>query len=220
MIEWINCKACYFASRQNGLLSVTISNMMMKKTILAYSLMMLLNTLQPAVAAGSADFIPASAGDTIAGMEFPDRDYTIEGRVITIWEDSFLMDDGTGKVIVTIAPHKTYDLKLHGQDVVQVSGRMVGKNFKPLVLSRPHREPINFSEPVYHETAAGMKEIISNTERYRFTPPATDKQTTDIKADSSAVSQDNTSSSPLLPTDSATAGSGSSTLPPPANTAQ
>jgi len=114
---------------------------------------------------------PAMA-DTIAGMRATDRDYTIEGDVVTVWETTFLMNDGTGQVIVDIQPHTTHELGIAGRGYVQVSGRKVGNVFKPLVLSKPDGTNIMFtgSDSL---PALPMDEVMRNTNRHRFNPPVT-----------------------------------------------
>ncbi len=117
---------------------------------------------------------PAMA-DTVAAMKAapPDaatRDYTFEGDIVTIWEDSFLFNDSTGQVVVDIRPHTTSELKLAGRDYVLISGHMDGAVFKPMVISKADGTSVTFNgtaalPPLSPET------VTRNTERYRFTPP-------------------------------------------------
>ena len=117
---------------------------------------------------------PAHA-DLISQIKPDGQDYVLEGSVVTIWEDSFLLNDGSGQLIVDIRPYTTYNLGLAGQDYVQVTGHLDDqRNLKPLVLTRAGvRSPVMFSGT---DTLPPLpaREVMENTRRYskvaRFAP--------------------------------------------------
>ena len=64
-----------------------------------------------------------------------DRDFTIEGMVTTVWDHTFLLKDGSGEVVVDVAPHTSSELGLSGGMSVQVVGKMSGALFAPMIIS-------------------------------------------------------------------------------------
>lgn len=115
-------------------------------------------------------FLPASAmaADSVANMKHdPSRDYTVEGDVVTVWEDTFLLDDGTGQVIVNVAPRKNHDIGIGPRDYVQVSGRMAGNQMNPLTIVESGHEPVLFTGTSTMEEIP-LAEVMRNTARYRM----------------------------------------------------
>ena len=115
-------------------------------------------------------FLPASAmaADSVAHMKHdPSRDYTVEGDVVTVWEDTFLLDDGTGQVIVSVAPRKNHDIGIGPRDYVQVSGHMDGTQMKPLTIVESGREPVLFTGTSTMEEIP-LAEVMRNTARHRM----------------------------------------------------
>lgn len=115
-------------------------------------------------------FLPASAmaADSVAHMKHdPSRDYTVEGDVVTVWEDTFLLDDGTGQVIVNVAPRKNHDIGIGPRDYVQVSGHMDGSQMKPLTIVEAGRQPVLFTGTSTMEEIP-LAEVMRNTARYRM----------------------------------------------------
>lgn len=129
--------------------------------------------------------------DTIAGMRIAkqaDRDYTLEGEVVTIWEDSFLLKDDTGQIVVDIRPRSTSALKLAGRDYVLVSGRMMGDVFRPMVLTKGDGTSTSFNAAALLPELP-KAEVDGNTARYRFAPPeSANKATPSSSATDSASS--------------------------------
>jgi hypothetical protein len=123
------------------------------------------------LAAFVAVVAPAMASDfpdNIAGMRpGDDRDYVLEGTVVTVWDDSFLLNDGTGQIVVDIRPYDSYSLDLNGQDYVMVTGRPVDGKLRPLVISRQGAGHVMFSGEAMLEPLP-MNEVMRNTTRYRM----------------------------------------------------
>lgn len=106
--------------------------------------------------------------DSIASMSNPDRDYTIEGDVVTVWEDSFLFNDGSGQIIIDIRPYSTHGLGIAGRDYVQVTGRVDSDGvMRPLVLAKQGMEPVLFQGEVMLPPLS-FNEVMKNTVRYRL----------------------------------------------------
>lgn len=106
--------------------------------------------------------------ERIAAMNDPERDYTLEGDVVTVWTDSFLLNDGSGQVIVDIRPYNTYDLRIAGRDYVQVTGRVNDEGvIRPLVLARANARPVMFQGTAMLEPLP-LNEVMKNTVRYRL----------------------------------------------------
>lgn len=106
--------------------------------------------------------------DSISAINPADaRDYVLEGTVVTVWDDSFLLSDGSGQVVVDIRPYDSFGLGLAGQDFVQVTGRPVDGKLRPLVISRSSGETIMFGGTDMLEPLA-MDEVMENTRRYRL----------------------------------------------------
>lgn len=110
---------------------------------------------------------PAWAADSVAGMTDKERDYTLEGDIVTVWENSFLFNDGSGQVIVDIRPHTSRELDIRGRDYIQVTGHLVDTGIlKPLVMQRGSSDPVLFQGvdtlPPLHLT-----DVMKNTIRYR-----------------------------------------------------
>ncbi len=121
-----------------------------------------------------AGAIPCFAGDTIAlirSQNDPNHDYTIEGEVVTIWEDSFLLDDQTGQIVVDVKPRTIQELNLAGRDYVLLSGRYSKGVFKPVALSQGAGKVTSFLKS-YDEMMPPLSDDVvrKNTLQHRFTP--------------------------------------------------
>lgn len=110
----------------------------------------------------------AAKADYIASMTDPNRDYVLEGDVVTVWTDSFLFNDGSGQIIVDVRPYKIHDLGIAGRDYVQVVGRVDGNGvMRPLVLSSATHGTTMFSGDDMLEPLP-FNEVMKNTIRYRL----------------------------------------------------
>ena len=106
--------------------------------------------------------------DSIVSMKDDSRDYTLEGDVVTVWNDSFLFNDGSGQVIIDVRPYTTYDLGLAGRDYVQVVGRVNEEGvLRPLVLTKGGRQPVMFQGASMLEPLP-FNDVMRNTIRYRL----------------------------------------------------
>lgn len=119
-----------------------------------------------------AGAMPCFAGDTVAlirSQNDPNHDYTIEGEVVTIWEDSFLLDDQTGQIVVDVKPRTIQELNLAGRDYVLVSGRYDKGVFKPVALSQGPGKVTSFLKS-YDEMMPPLSDelVRKNTLQHRF----------------------------------------------------
>lgn len=106
--------------------------------------------------------------ESIASMTDPDRDYVLEGDVITVWTDSFLLNDGSGQVIVDVRPFGTRELRIAGRNYVQVIGRVNEDGvLKPLTITRGNNLPVLFQGVAMLEPLP-LNEVMKNTVRYRL----------------------------------------------------
>lgn len=82
-------------------------------------------------------FVPglALANEPIGGLRDDGEMHTVEGEVMTIWYDSFLLYDGTGKLTVMLTPGTTNRFGIKAGDVVKVTGTALAGAFKPLTLT-------------------------------------------------------------------------------------
>lgn len=149
---------------------------------------MILRTVLAALAISLLSPAFAKADDTIASIRDPKRDYVLEGDVVTIWEDSFLFDDGTAKVIVDIRPYTTRGLDLAGRDYLQITGHLSPNNpgvLIPLVL----QEGRTGNTVMFGGTAMlpplSLTEVMRNTVRYRL-PEHQDRASVQQRASNSA----------------------------------
>ena len=103
----------------------------------------------------------------IASLQ-PGRDYTIEGNVQTLWETTFLLNDGSGQVNVDLGTRSPYAMGLRAQSSVQVSGHLDNGRFIPLVLVNTRGGSTAFTgTDTYPQLNAA--DVQSNTERWTLT---------------------------------------------------
>lgn len=103
----------------------------------------------------------------IASLQ-PGRDYTIEGNVQTLWETTFLLNDGSAQVIVDLGTRSPYALGLRSQSRVQISGHLDNGRFIPLVLVNTRGGSTAFTgTDTYPQLDAA--DVKSNTERWTLT---------------------------------------------------
>ena len=109
----------------------------------------------------------AAQSTRIASLQ-PGRDYTIEGNVQTLWETTFLLNDGSGQVIVDLGTRSPYAMGLRAQSSVQVSGHLDNGRFIPLVLVNARGGSTAFTgTDTYPQLDAD--DVKSNTERWTLT---------------------------------------------------
>lgn len=138
--------------------------------------------------------------ESIASMTNPDRDYSLEGDVVTVWHDSFLFNDGSGQVIVDVRPHTTRELQIAGRNYLQVVGRVNEEGvLRPVVIAKANRDPIMFRGLALLKPLP-FNEVMKNTVRYRLPrraaaaprssdlQPATPQETRNTEAPSYASS--------------------------------
>ncbi len=109
--------------------------------------------------------------DIVAGVRSSDRDYLLEGTVQTIWDDSFLLDDGTGTITVDVRPYTSFDLGLKPRDSVTVLGRLMGtsstKTIKPLMVTLADGHTQSFGPQATSESNGMLDpKVMENTRRY------------------------------------------------------
>lgn len=111
----------------------------------------------------------AHADDSIASIRDPKRDYVLGGDVVTVWEDSFLFDDGTGKIIVDVRPYTTRGIGIAGRDYVELTGHLSAPGvLTPIVLQDGRSaSPVLFSGTSMLEPLS-LTEVMRNTVRYRL----------------------------------------------------
>lgn len=96
------------------------------------------------------------------------RDYTVNGTVVTIYEHAFLLTDGTAQMLVHVGPHKTHELKISGGGILQVVGRMEGDIFRPMIISNPSGVIATFTSHDKSDSNLPYDEVINNTREHRF----------------------------------------------------
>ncbi len=146
----------------------------------------------------------ASQSTRIASLQ-PGRDYTIEGNVQTLWETTFLLNDGSGQVIVDLGTRSPYAMGLRAQSSVQVSGHLDNGRFVPLVLVKADGGNTAFTgTDSYPQLNAA--DVQSNTERWTLTTKQIEgmsgnKNSRGSSADvSETISRDSTSTVSTSPT--------------------
>jgi hypothetical protein len=89
---------------------------------------------------------PSSAQETIVEIKNGERDYMLEGDIVTIWEDGFLFNDGTGELVVDMRPKNSFDLGLEGRMTIMVLGRLQSDDtFRPSMMVMPSGERLALS---------------------------------------------------------------------------
>ena len=96
------------------------------------------------------------------------RDYTIEGDIQTLWDNSFLLHDQSGEIVVELGKHSTYDIGLHARGYVQVSGHLVNGHFVPLTLAKPDGTTIMFTGTTKY-APLNTRDVLHNTNRWMLT---------------------------------------------------
>lgn len=121
------------------------------------------------LAALSALLVPSLAqAESIASINDSTRDYTLEGDVVTVWENSFLFNDGSGQIVVDIRPLTTREAGIKGRDYVQVTGHEATPGIlTALVLQEANREPV-LLQGTSTLPPLPLNEVMRNTIRYRI----------------------------------------------------
>jgi hypothetical protein len=114
-------------------------------------------------------FCPASARatETISEVVTDTRDYMIEGDIVTIWDEGFLFDDGTGQIVVDTRPNNPLQAGLQGRMTVMVLGRLYAPEdtFKPKFIVLSSGEQISFTGSDAMPPM-DMTKVMVNTTRY------------------------------------------------------
>lgn len=98
----------------------------------------------------------------------PGRDYTIEGDIQTLWDNSFLLHDSSGEIVVELGQHSTYDIGLHARGYVQVSGHLVNSHFVPMTLAKPDGTTVMFTGTSQY-APLDTQTVLHNTNRWMLT---------------------------------------------------
>ena len=113
---------------------------------------------------------PAQASELIASVKADNEYYTVAGEVITIWYDSLLLGDGTGQMVVSVAPAKVEELKIDSRNTITVTGKLKAGAFYPLViLNNTTGENFEFTpeEMTAIYPVIDPSELSENMQRYR-----------------------------------------------------
>lgn len=111
--------------------------------------------------------LSARATETISEIVSDQRDYMVEGDIVTIWDEGFLFDDGTGQIVVDLRPNDGFQLGLQGRQTVMVLGRLQpDDSFKPKFIILPGGEQISFTG-TEALPPMDMAKVMANTNRYR-----------------------------------------------------
>lgn len=133
-------------------------------TTLALTAALALLVSLPAVAAPNPN---APQISKVASLQ-PGRDYTIEGDIQTLWDNSFLLHDSSGEIVVELGQHSTYDIGLHARGYVQVSGHLVNGHFVPLTLAKPDGTTVMFTGTSQY-APIDMQSVLRNTNKWMLT---------------------------------------------------
>jgi len=89
----------------------------------------------------------AQAQESIAGLQEADgQTHVLQGEIMTLWYDSFLLYDGTGQVTVNIAPATTSSLGFQIGDAMKITGTLTAGAFKPLAIMSPAGGTLMFAD--------------------------------------------------------------------------
>jgi hypothetical protein len=101
-----------------------------------------------AAAIGAALALPALAQETRIGDLSPSGAVTIKGKVTDVFGNKFVVEDGSGRVLVETGPHWHHQIDVRKGEEVTVTGRPeAGGSFDAFTLKQGDRAAIEIRRP-------------------------------------------------------------------------